>query len=88
MRRPSLHNQKVGDLGELLRQTYDDVLREPLPDRLRELIEKLEGDGTLFFREARATENGRPPSELDPSSQGRDDAGAPTNRRILAASRA
>jgi hypothetical protein len=87
MRRPSLHNRKVGDLGELLRQTYDDVLREPLPDRLRELIEKLESDKSLFFREPRATENSRP-SALDIKPQGRDDAGAPPNARILAASRA
>jgi hypothetical protein len=66
MRRPSLHDQKVGDqLGELLRRTYDDVLREPLPDRLRDLIEKLEGDRTLFFGDARATENSGPPLALE-----------------------
>jgi hypothetical protein len=66
MRRPSLHDQKVGDqLGELLRRTYDDVLREPLPDRLRDLIEKLESDRTLFFGDARATENSGPPLALE-----------------------
>jgi hypothetical protein len=56
MRRPRLHRQS-DRFGELLRQTYDDVLREPLPGRLLDLLERLEKDGTLLFPEARAPEN-------------------------------
>lgn len=59
MRRSPMHDRKVGDdIGELLRQTYDDVLHEPLPDRLRDLLEGLETDRPLFSAEARACEDG------------------------------
>ncbi|MCQ4189981.1 NepR family anti-sigma factor [Methylocystis suflitae] len=58
MRRPRLDRQKVADqVGELLRQTYDDVLREPFPDRLRDLLERLESDRPMFYRDARAAED-------------------------------
>ncbi len=58
MRRSPMHDRKVGDdIGELLRQTYDDVLREPLPDRFRDLLEGLETDRPLFLAEARARED-------------------------------
>lgn len=55
MRRTPMHDRKVGDdIAELLRRTYDDVLREPLPDRFRDLLEGLETDRPLFLAEARA----------------------------------
>ncbi|MBG0799649.1 hypothetical protein IYX23_18440 [Methylocystis sp. L43] len=58
MRRSPMYGQKVGDeIAELLRQTYDDVLREPLPDRFRDLLEGLETDRALFLAEARASED-------------------------------
>lgn len=58
MRTPRLERQKVADqVGELLRQTYDDVLREPFPDRLRDLLERLESDKPMFFGEARVAED-------------------------------
>jgi hypothetical protein len=59
MRRSPMHGHKVGDqIGELLRQTYDHVLREPLPDRLRDLLEGLQMDNRPFFlAEARARED-------------------------------
>ncbi|HEY8125203.1 MAG TPA: NepR family anti-sigma factor [Methylocystis sp.] len=58
MRWPRLERPKVGDeISELLRQTYDDVLREPLPDRLRDLLERLDRDRPLFFGEARAPDD-------------------------------
>ncbi|MBG0795203.1 hypothetical protein IYY11_17760 [Methylocystis sp. H62] len=58
MRRSPMRDRKVGDeIGELLRQTYDDVLREPLPDRLRDLLEGLETDRPFFLAEARARED-------------------------------
>ncbi|KAF0119745.1 MAG: hypothetical protein FD148_3735 [Methylocystaceae bacterium] len=46
MRRSPMHDRKV-----------DDVLREPLPDRFRDLLEGLETDGPLFLAEARARED-------------------------------
>jgi hypothetical protein len=53
-----MYGQKVGDqIAELLRQTYDDVLREPLPDRFRDLLEGLEMDRPFFLAEARARED-------------------------------
>ena len=67
MRRSPMYGQKVGDeIAELLRQTYDDVLREPLPDRFRDLLEGLEmdrlvangsGERPFFLAEARARED-------------------------------
>ena len=58
MRRSPMYGQKVGDqIAELLRQTYDDVLREPLPDRFRDLLEGLEMDRPFFLAEARARED-------------------------------
>ena len=58
MRRSPMYGQKVGDqIAELLRQTYDDVLREPLPDRLRDLLEGLERDRPFSLAEARARED-------------------------------
>lgn len=52
MRRPHVQDQKVGDqIGKLLRQTYDDVLREPLPDLLMDLLERLERETTPFAEE-------------------------------------
>lgn len=58
MRRSPMYGQKVGDqIAELLRQTYDDVLREPLPDRFRDLLEGLEMDRLMFFGEAREAED-------------------------------
>ncbi|MGD9542586.1 MAG: NepR family anti-sigma factor [Methylocystis sp.] len=66
MRRSSVHHQKVGDqVGDLLRRTYDDVLREPLPDRLRDLIKKLESDRSLFFGDAQTNENSEPSLALE-----------------------
>ncbi|MBI5011753.1 hypothetical protein D1O30_08705 [Methylocystis hirsuta] len=58
MRRSPMYGQKVGDqIAELLRQRYDDVLREPLPDRFRDLLEGLEMDRPFFLAEARARED-------------------------------
>lgn len=58
MRLSPMHGQKVGDeIGELLRKTYDDVLREPLPDRMRDLLEGLGMDRPFFLAEARACED-------------------------------
>jgi hypothetical protein len=53
-----MYGQKVGDqIAELLRQTYDDVLREPLPDRFRDLLEGLQMDRPFLLAEARARED-------------------------------
>lgn len=59
MRRLRLYRQEVGDqFGELLRQTYDDVLQELLPGRLLDLLERLERDATSLLQEARPPEIG------------------------------
>ena len=36
------------EVGELLRQHYDEVLHEPVPLRLLALLERLEMDGALL----------------------------------------
>lgn len=59
MRRLRLYRQEVGDqFGELLRQTYNDVLQEPLPGRFLDLLDRLERDATSLLQEARSPEIG------------------------------
>ncbi len=51
MRKALSPSQNVTDeIGKLLRQQYDEVLREPVPDGLLALLDKLE-TGTTLFRE-------------------------------------
>jgi hypothetical protein len=45
---PRMKPQVQEHIGRQLRAVYDDVLKQPLPDRFRELMEKLDqkmGDG-------------------------------------------
>jgi hypothetical protein len=36
------HAKLLRDLGQRLRPAYDDVFREPVPDRLADLVRKLD----------------------------------------------
>jgi hypothetical protein len=40
--KPQLKPQVQDHIGRQLRAVYDDVLKQPLPDRFRELMEKLD----------------------------------------------
>jgi hypothetical protein len=39
---PTLQPQVQDHIGRQLRAVYDDILSQPVPDRFRELVEKLE----------------------------------------------
>jgi hypothetical protein len=40
--KPSMHVQIQDHIGRQLRAVYDDVLNQPVPDRLLELLEELD----------------------------------------------
>ncbi len=41
--KPGIHVQIQDHIGRQLRAVYDDVLNQPVPDRLLELLEELDG---------------------------------------------
>jgi hypothetical protein len=43
---PALDRPTQGRIGDQLRAMYDDLLNQPVPDRLASLLRQLDGDGS------------------------------------------